>query len=344
MMTAAAANPPAASRQQAFVVDYLVSQETRLLMAANRQPDVTPVHQAEACRLAAAHLHKEGALLFRGLSGLGLKGFREFVGGFGYELLPYDFASTPRSQIASGIYSSTEYPAHQWIPQHNEQSYTRRWPLKIWFYCNVASPTGGQTPLADSRTIYRRVDRSIRDRFARRGLMYVRNYGGGLDLPWQTVFQTTERGVVEAFCREQEIAWEWLEGNRLRTRQTCQATARHPATGEWVWFNQAHLFHVSGLEDRVRQALLAVVDEEDLPRNVYYGDGAPIESSALDQIRGLYREQMLNFDWQIGDLLMLDNMLMTHGRAPFEGSRQVVVAMAEPWALAEADGPWLSNS
>jgi hypothetical protein len=100
-----------------------------------------------------------------------------------------------------------------------------------------------------------------------------------------------------------------------------------------VWFNQAHLFHVSALGEDLREQLLGVVETEaELPRNVYYGDGTPIEDSILDEIRGAYDALMLRFPWQAGDILMLDNMLMSHGRAPFKGPRRVLVAMAEPWS------------
>ena len=109
--------------------------------------------------------------------------------------------------------------------------------------------------------------------------------------------------------------------------------ARHPRTGEWVWFNQAHLFHVSNLPEEVRESLLEIVDEEDLPRNVYYGDGSPIEESLLDDIRGVLAEATVSFPWHSGDVLMLDNMLAAHARTPFSGPRKVIVAMAQGHGL-----------
>jgi alpha-ketoglutarate-dependent taurine dioxygenase len=202
--------------------------------------------------------------------------------------------------------------------------------MKIWFYCAIAARSGGETPLADSRAVHRRIDPAIRDRFAKNGLMYMRNYGNGLDVPWQRVFNTEEPERVEAYCRQRGIRCEWKEDSELRTRQICQAVATHPVTTESVWFNQAHLFHVSNLEPEIREALAAVLDEEDLPRNVYYGDGKPIEDSILDEIRGVLDESAIVFPWQEGDVLMLDNMLSAHARTPYEGPRKVVVAMAEP--------------
>jgi len=293
-----------------------------------------PGTSLEACgaaihAYAAAHLERVGGILFRGFAVRDVSAFKDFAASFGDSLLSYEFGSTPRSKVEQGVYTSTEYPAHQSIPLHNEQAYTRQWPMRIWFYCDTAAPEGGETPIADSREVYRRIDPAIRERFMDKGLMYVRNYGNGLDVPWQQVFNTEDPAAVETYCRSQGIAWEWKDDGELRTRQVCQAVATHPRTSDIVWFNQAHLFHVSALEASVREALLAIVEEEDLPRHVYYGDGSPIEDAALDEIRAVYDSVTVRFPWQRGDVLMLDNMLAAHGRAPFTGPRRVVVAMAQ---------------
>lgn len=278
-------------------------------------------------------LPESGGLLFRGFDVPDAAAFQSFARSFGHPLLSYDFGSTPRTDLGEGVYTSTEYPAHQPIALHNEQSYTLEWPMKIWFHCVQPSPEGGETPIADSREIYSRIDPEVRRRFERLGLMYVRNYGNGLDLPWQRAFNTEDRARVEDFCRTHRIQFEWKPDGELRTRQICQAVARHPASGEWVWFNQAHLFHVSNLEPTVREALLGVVDEADLPRNVYFGDGSPIEPEMLDHVRGVLDACAVRFPWQQGDILMLDNMLAAHGRSPFSGPRQIVVAMAQSYSV-----------
>lgn len=204
--------------------------------------------------------------------------------------------------------------------------------MKIWFYSVLTAQSGGQTPIADSREIYRRVPARIRQRFIDKGLMYVRNYGNGLDVSWEQVFNTEQRQVAEAYCRAHAIEWEWKDDGELRTRQRCQAVARHPQTGADVWFNQAHLFHISNLPAEVRETLLDIVEPEDLPRNVYYGDGSPIEDSLLDEVRGVLDQCSVSFLWERNDVLMLDNMLTAHARAPFSGPRKVVVAMAEGYS------------
>lgn len=319
----------AAAREHDLSVQPLLANSSLPLLVQPGADYATSL--AALAELARTRLHKVGGLLLRGFDVLGEQAFQQLVRSFGHELLSYEFGSTPRKAVEQGVYTSTEYPAHQVIPLHNEQSYTLQWPLKIWFHCVQPSAEGGETPIADSRLIYHRIDPALRQRFIDKRLMYVRNYGNGLDLPWQQAFNSEEHQVVEAFCRANRIDFEWKDDGELRTRQVCQAVARHPISQDMVWFNQAHLFHVSNLAPAVREGLLAVVEDPlDLPRNVYYGDGSPLEDSALEEIRGVLDDCTLRFPWQQGDVLMLDNMLVAHGRASFKGARKVIVAMAEP--------------
>lgn len=244
------------------------------------------------------------------------------------ELMEYRDRSSPRHEVEGKIYTSTDYPPKHAIFLHNEGTYWLRWPRKIYFCCLKAAERGGETPIADCRRVYQRIDARIRERF--RGVMYVRNYNDGFGLTWQTVYQTTDERVVEDYCRLNQIEFEWKSGRRLRTRAVRPTVARHPRTGEPLWFNHAAFFHVSTLEPSIRDALLAEFEEEDLPYNTYYGDGSPIEASVLDELREAYEAEKVVFGWHEGDVLLLDNMSVAHGRSPFAGERKVLAGMVEP--------------
>lgn len=275
-------------------------------------------------------LAEKGAVLIRGLNLLGSTQFGKILSTlFGAELLEYIYRSTPRTELRGNVYTATEYPAAETIPQHNENAYSRTWPLRIGFMCLLPPETGGETPIGDSRVVYNLLPESVRDKFEEKGVMYVRNYST-LDLPWSVVFQTEDRSEVEAYCDANELKYEWLEDDALRTSQVNPATAVHPQTGEKVWFNQAHLFHVSGLGKDIARTLIDSLGEENVPRNSYYGDGSPIELETLDLIRATYERTKIKFPWQRNDLLLLDNMLFTHGREPYTGARKVLVGMACP--------------
>ncbi|HEU0079026.1 MAG TPA: TauD/TfdA family dioxygenase [Longimicrobiaceae bacterium] len=276
-------------------------------------------------------LAENGAVLFRGFEVGGLERFSSLIQVVGGKPEEYTYRSTPRTDLGGGVYTSTEFPAYQSIPFHNENSYTRSWPLKLLFYCEVPAAEGGATPIADSARVYERIPAEIRERFAEKKVMYVRNYGEGVDLPWQEVFQTSDRAQVEAFCRDHDIQLEWKDEDRLRTRQVCQAVARHPGNGKMLWFNQAHLFHVSSLEPAAREALLEVFAEEDLPRNTFYGDGSRIDPADLEPIREAYAREEVAFPWEREDVLLLDNMAVAHARHPFKGERKIRVGMTEPF-------------
>ena len=277
----------------------------------------------------AARLRQEGALLIRGLDLISSGQFATVAATlFGDEMLEYGNRSTPRTELKGKVYTSTEYPKEESIPQHNENAYSHEWPMKIAFFSLIAAEQGGATPIADSRRVYARIPPAIREKFERKGVRYVRHYSS-VGLPWQEVFQTDARDGVDAYCQRHGIRHEWLSEDLLRTEQQCPASARHPHTGAMVWFNQAHLFHVSNHTEENRLALLGTFNEDRLPRHCYYGDGEALEVEALDIIRAIYEEEKIAFQWQRGDLLLLDNMLYSHGRDPYEGARKVLVAMAE---------------
>ena len=276
-------------------------------------------------------LLKHGAILFRGF-GINTPGaFARFTRSVSRSLLDNKEENVPRTKLTAGVYTSTEYPAEYRLSMHSEYSYSHHWPARLFFCCIVAAREGGETPIADNREILRSLDPEIVDQFRQKKVAYLRNLHGGrgFGLAWQTAFQTDNKEVVEKYCLESSIEFSWTE-NGLRLRQALDGIITHPGTGEMVWFNQAPQFHPSDYPPDICQSILEVYkDEAELPQSVRFADGTPMDATLLDKIRRTMEEKSVLFRWQEGDLLMVDNVLVSHGRMPFIGPRKILVAMSQ---------------
>lgn len=316
---------------QDMVVSQLFDQNSQFLMILKPAfPDL------DLCKWAASNepylaktLLEHGAILFRDFRVNSVEDFRRFAQSVLKDLLKYEERAATRREVAKNIFTSTEYPADQVIPIHHEMSYSHQWPLKILFFCVTPAASGGCTPITDDRKVINLIPQKIKIDFLEKKIMYVRNFGQGVDMTWQEAFQTDDKSKVESYCRLANMKFEWKGHDRLKTWQIRPAVVRHPSTGAEVWFNHAHMFHSSNVELSVRQALLAEFRDDELPRNAFYGDGSRIDSEVLEEIKRIYSDSAVRFKWQKNDILMLDNVLSAHGRDSFRGERKVVVAMSD---------------
>jgi alpha-ketoglutarate-dependent taurine dioxygenase len=314
--------------------ELLDANRTFPLVIKPNLPEIDLIEWARSNRdFIEEKLLQHAALLFRGFAVNSPKDFEQFADAACPNLFG-NYGDLPREDDSNRIYHSTPYPNAKTILFHNESSHLSRWPLKQFFYCVLPSETGGETPIVDCREIYQALPPGLADKMLDKGLLYVRNFIPGYDVRWQDFFKTEDRSEVEAICRRAGMEFEWKE-DWLSTRQFRSAATRHPRTGQSIFFNQIQLHHVACLDPEVREALFALFKLEDVPRNVYYGDGSPIEDDVAAKITELYWKHAAAFRWQAQDILMVDNMLIAHARNPYTGPRKIVVAMGE--MIAESD-------
>jgi alpha-ketoglutarate-dependent taurine dioxygenase len=271
-------------------------------------------------------LLRHGAILLRGFQMENTANFEKFARVFSEkELFNYAGGVSPRRVLSDGVYTSTEYPSQFSLSLHNELSYSNIYPNLLFFGCLIAPQDRGETTLGDSRRILQKIDRQVLDVFKSKQLCYVRNLQAdkGSGYSWQEAFESDDAATVEETCRKAGADFEWKANGGLRVSQIRPAILTHPITTEEVWFNQADGFHSSNLGEE----LLKTLSEDELRLNVYFGDGSLIESEMLAHIRRVLQSETISHRWQVGDILILDNILSAHGRMPFTGARKIILAM-----------------
>jgi alpha-ketoglutarate-dependent taurine dioxygenase len=281
-------------------------------------------------------LAEHGAILLRGF---GIKHAHAFdaLAASLVSTLYGDYGDLPHEKDADRVYKSTPYPAEQAILFHHESSHMPQWPSRQFFCCIQPASGGGATPIVDGRKVWAALPDDLRQRFEERGIRYVRNFIPGVDVGWEKMFDTTDRTEVEERCRAQDVECTWLPGGVLRTQQLAPAVIRHPGTGEQVFFNQLFLHHTACLDPSDREVMRSLFgdDEAAYPRSASFGDGSPIDDATVARLRSVYDELAQRFVWEQGDVVVIDNMLVSHGRDPFEGDRKIIVAMGDMAARAD---------
>lgn len=233
----------------------------------------------------------------------------------------------------SSVQRPIDYSPDEFLLWHNENTFNHIFPSKAIFACELPATLGGQTPIVDSRAVYDDIDEGIRQEFVDKKVMYVRKYESHdfIGLGWKTIFATSDKMEVENRCKEQQFDFEWVNNDTLITRGIRPAIYEHPVSGETSWINQILHWHFHCLSAQTKEDIRALFVLEHLyPRNCYFGDGTKIPDEYIDHIHQVYRKNHMEFDWQKGDLLLVDNILKAHSRNPYQGERKILVCFGDP--------------
>jgi alpha-ketoglutarate-dependent taurine dioxygenase len=311
-------------------------------LAAGKPPVLRAEAGGDAPSWAAEHrdalravVAEHGSVLVRGLelpdpAEIGAV-FRRLATG----LMTEREAFASRRTYADGVYSATKWPPNQPMCMHHELSYTLEFPGLLLFACLSPPTAGGATAVADSPTVLDALPTELVERFERGGWLLTRSYNDEIGASFAEAFGTEDRGAVERYCRANAIQLEWQPDGGLRTRQRRSAVVRHPVTGQRCWFNQIPFLNEWTIAPEVREYLVDVYGADGLPFNTRFGNGDPIGQDIVELLNKVYEDNTAREPWQAGDLLLVDNVRTAHSREPFEGPREVLVAMADAVRLAD---------
>ncbi|BAC74875.1 putative SyrP-like protein [Streptomyces avermitilis MA-4680 = NBRC 14893] len=307
-----------------------------------RPPLLRAEAAADALHWAAEHrdalravVAEHGCVLVRGLGLRDAAGTGAVFSKLATGLMTEKEVFAPRETYSDGVYSSTKWPTNQPMCMHHELSYTLEFPGLMMFACLGAPSDGGATAVADSPTVLDALPAELTERFEREGWLLTRSYNDEIGASVAEAFGTEDRGAVESYCRANGIMFEWQPDGGLRTRQRRSAVVRHPVTGRRCWFNQIAFLNEWTMAPEVREYLVDVYGADGLPFNTRFGNGDPIGEDVVQLLNGVYEANTAREPWQDGDLMLVDNIRTAHSREPYEGPREVLVAMADPVRLAD---------
>ncbi|WP_406351437.1 TauD/TfdA family dioxygenase [Streptomyces sp. NBC_01635] len=294
-----------------------------------------PRWTAERREALRAVVAEHGCVLIRGLGLHDVAGTSAVFEQLSTRLMAEREAFAPRRTYADGVYSSAQWPPSQPMCMHHEQSYALEVPGLMLFACLTAPHQGGATGVADAATVLEELPTALTERFEREGWLLTRSYNDEIGSSLIEAFGTDERDAVERYCRANAIEFAWQPDGALRTRQRRNAVIRHPVNGLRCWFNQVAFLNEWTLAPEVREYLVEVYGADGLPFNTRFGSGAPIGEDVVQLLNKIYEANTAREPWQPGDLMIVDNLRTAHSREPFEGPRDVLVAMADPVRLSD---------
>jgi alpha-ketoglutarate-dependent taurine dioxygenase len=291
-------------------------------------------------------INTHGALLIRGLKAINTaNAFQQAISSISPELMDYVGGTSPRDQVYGKIMTATNIPAAWSIPLHQEMSYQKNSPERIAFLCMNSAEKGGNSTLASMRHVTNKISATVMNKFRRHGLQLCRTLPStetlhtkpGIQKSWNEVFSTNDRGKVDEVAKNKGWQTEWLNSQTLKIwQEVLPATKVHTHTNAEVWFNQVHMFSPIGSElwakrdgrlDDYEKLHQARKQNPEMLDNIFYGNGEVVDEADATYIFELLEKTEIHTKLEDSDLLILDNTLVAHGRSPFVGKREILVAL-----------------
>ncbi len=274
-----------------------------------------------------AALADAGALLFRGFDVADPQAFDAAIEGFGEPGFTYEesLSNAVRTNVTPRVFTANEAPPTTEIFLHHEMAQTPIYPAKLFFYCEIAADKGGATPLCRSDWVLDRLTSEAPQFVARlkaEGVRYTNvmpgddDAGSGQGRSWRSTLSVGTRAEAEARLAELGYDWQWQGDGSLRATTPALPAIRTLPDGRKSFFNQLIAAFRGWADSR-----------NDPNRSITFGDTTPITAQDMAPAIALADELTYDLAWQPGDVALVDNYIVMHGRRPFEGKRRVLASL-----------------
>lgn len=279
----------------------------------------------ELLALSSAH----GAVAFRGFPTPAVEDFDAFIQSLSLQNFPYakSLSNAVRINRTPRVFSANEAPPDVKIFFHHEMAQTPLYPRYIMFYCEVAPQSGGETPLCRSDVLFERLAQECPEFVAKceqAGLRYTNVMPGandphsGMGRSWQSTLGVDTKEAAEARLNDLNYSFEWLADGCLKATTPALPAVMEVTPGQKTFFNQLIAAYCGWKDTR-----------NDPSDAIRHGDGTKLDADAVNVAVRLAEELAYDHQWQVGDIVLIDNTVAMHARRPFSGSRKVLASLAE---------------
>lgn len=261
-------------------------------------------------------LLKYGAILFRGFPFDNENDFDEFSKAYGYSPFLDVGGTGVRNNVAGNVYTSNDTLPEFKIPFHHEMAHLSDYPLIVFFYCDIPAKEGGNTPLALSNVVYRKMierDPEFVNRLEKEGLRYLRVASDGNNpnvsygRSWQSTFFTNSKEEAEITAKNTGYDFEWLEDGGMKTiTEVLPAIRVDKRTGKTMWFNSVFAY-----------ILISEYTGDYRNIGVFFPNGDCIGDESVDTLKQVMEEVKVSFKWQRRDVVLVDNRSVQHSKEAF---------------------------
>ena len=273
-------------------------------------------------------LLKYGAILFRNFPVGNPEDFDKFVKSFDYEPLPYVGGAAPRKVVVGNVFTANEAPPDQLIPFHHEMAQVPTFPKTLYFYCDDEPREGGQTPLVVSNEVYKEMlkrEHKFVEDLESKGVVYNRvlptvdDPTSPIGRGWQSTYQTNDKEQAEEKCIALGTTFEWMENGCLKTKTAVLPALRvDTRTGKKTWFNSVIAAYLGWNDVR-----------NDAKKAVTFPDGTQMPENAMKTLEETFDRLAIDFTWRKGDVVMIDNRQVLHGRRSFTPPRRILATLCK---------------
>ena len=254
----------------------------------------------------------QGFLVLRGFD-VDRPGFERFTKRFSRRFLVH--GNPERAQINEDDTTQEVQPGRFPIPLHLERGTTPFAPDLYWFFCERPAGAGGETTFCDGQKLYQALGASTLA-FFREHLVRWHNY---FPAPaWKRAYGLASRAQAEQMLQAlgttiPGLQYRFGEEDGLMLSFATTAIRRSKHCGRDVFANSLMM------RDSLRSMYHATLE-----------DGAAIPAAVYDEIEDEAAQLTYQHRWQAGDIIVVDNTRVMHGRRAFsDPDRRIYVRMCD---------------